>query len=48
VHVTAAFSAEIPIENITRAIVLRGRKVLLAAELAALCGVTTKRFTKAG
>jgi ORF6N domain len=46
-HVTADSSAEIPIEAITRAIVvLRGRKVLLDAELAALYGVTTKRFNE--
>jgi len=46
-HVTANSSAEIPIEDIARAIVvLRGRKVLLDAELAALYGVTTKRFNE--
>jgi hypothetical protein len=43
----AGYAAEAPIENITRAIVvLRGRKVLLDAELAALYGVTTKRFNE--
>jgi hypothetical protein len=47
VHVTAESSAEIPIEEISRAIVvLRGRKVLLDAELAILYGVTTKRFNQ--
>jgi hypothetical protein len=47
VHVTADSSAEIPTEDITRAIVvLRGRKVLLDAELAVLYGVTTKRFNE--
>lgn len=43
----AEHSAQAPVENITRAIVvLRGRKVLLDAELAALYGVTTKRFNQ--
>jgi hypothetical protein len=46
-HVSAESSAEVPIGDITRAIVvLRGRKVLLDAELAALYGVTTKRFNE--
>ena len=45
--VAADSSAEIPIEDIARAIVvLRGRKVLLDAELAVLYGVTTKRFNQ--
>ena len=37
----------VPVEHITRAIlVLRGHKVLLDSELAALYGVTTKRFNE--
>lgn len=37
----------VPIEHITRAIlVLRGHKVLLDTELAALYGVSTKRFNE--
>ena len=37
----------VPIESISRAIiVLRGHKVLLDAELAALYGVSTKRFNE--
>jgi ORF6N domain len=37
----------VPVEHITRAIlVLRGQRVLLDAELAALYGVTTKRFNE--
>jgi hypothetical protein len=37
----------VPVEHITRAIlVLRGHRVLLDAELAALYGVTTKRFNE--
>jgi hypothetical protein len=37
--------AAIPVERIERSIlVLRGQKVLLDAELAALYGVTTKRL----
>jgi hypothetical protein len=40
-------SEQAPLEDITRSIVvLRGRKVLLDAELAALYGVTTKRFNE--
>jgi len=43
----AEYPVEAPVENITRAIVvLRGRKVLLDTELAALYGVTTKRFNE--
>jgi hypothetical protein len=39
--------ALVPVEHITRAIlVLRGHKVLLDSELAALYGVTTKRFNE--
>jgi ORF6N domain-containing protein len=39
--------ALVPVEHITRAIlVLRGHKVLLDTELAALYGVTTKRFNE--
>src|SRR5207245_8937104 len=39
--------ALVPIEHITRAIlVLRGHKVLLDTELAALYGVSTKRFNE--
>jgi hypothetical protein len=39
--------ALVPIEHITRAIlVLRGQKVLLDTELAALYGVSTKRFNE--
>jgi hypothetical protein len=39
--------ALVPVEAITRAIlVLRGHRVLLDAELAALYGVTTKRFNE--
>ena len=39
--------APAPIEGITRAIlVLRGHRVLLDAELAALYGVTTKRLNE--
>src|SRR6185312_15485144 len=46
-HVSEASSGEIPIGDISRAIVvLRGRKVLLDAELASLYGVTTKRFNE--
>jgi hypothetical protein len=41
----ASVKAPVPTEDITRAIlVLRGHRVLLDAELAALYGVTTKRF----
>jgi hypothetical protein len=37
----------VPVEHITRSIlVLRGQKILLDAELAALYGVTTKRFNE--
>ena len=37
----------VPVEQITRAIrVLRGHKVLLDAELAALYGVTTERLNQ--
>ena len=44
---SAPHSAQVPVEDITRAIVvLRGRKVLLDTELAALYGVTTKRFNQ--
>ena len=40
-------TALVPVENITRAIlVLRGHKVLLDTELAALYGVSTKRFNE--
>ena len=40
-------SALVPIEHITQSILLlRGQKVLLDAELAALYGVTTKRFNE--
>jgi ORF6N domain len=40
-------TALVPVESITRAIlVLRGHKVLLDAELAALYGVSTKRFNE--
>jgi hypothetical protein len=43
----AELSAHAPVEDITRAIVvLRGRKVLLDAELAALYGVATKRINE--
>ena len=43
----AKAAALVPIEHITGAIlVLRGRKVLLDTELAALYGVTTKRFNE--
>jgi hypothetical protein len=39
--------APVPVETITRTIlVLRGHRVLLDAELAALYGVTTKRFNE--
>ncbi len=39
--------AQVPVEHITRAIlVLRGHKVLLDTELAALYGVTTKRLNE--
>jgi hypothetical protein len=39
--------ALVPVEDISRAIlVLRGHKVLLDAELAALYGVSTKRFNE--
>ena len=37
----------LPLENITqRILVLRGKKVLLDSDLAALYGVTTKRFNE--
>jgi len=40
-------AALVPVEHIARSIrILRGRKVLLDAELAALYGVTTKRFNE--
>jgi phage regulator Rha-like protein len=43
----AKLLALVPIEHITRAIlVLRGHKVLLDTELAALYGVSTKRFNE--
>jgi hypothetical protein len=43
----ASAKALVPTEDITRAIlVLRGHRVLLDAELAALYGVTTKRFNE--
>lgn len=43
----ASSKALVPTEDITRAIlVLRGHRVLLDAELAALYGVTTKRFNE--
>ncbi len=44
---SAKFLTLVPVEHITRAIVvLRGHKVLLDSELAALYGVTTKRFNE--
>lgn len=43
----AKHPAPVPVQDITRAIlVLRGHKVLLDAELAALYGVTTKRLNE--
>jgi hypothetical protein len=43
----ASVKAPVPTEDITRAIlVLRGHRVLLDTELAALYGVTTKRFNE--
>jgi hypothetical protein len=37
----------VPVEDISRAIlVLRAHKVLLDTQLAALCGVSTKRFNE--
>lgn len=43
----AARAAVVPVEQITRAIrVLRGQKVLIDAELAALYGVTTERLNQ--
>jgi hypothetical protein len=45
--VQAKHPAPVPVQDITRAIlVLRGHKVLLDAELAALYGVSTKRFNE--
>jgi hypothetical protein len=45
--VVATLEALIPIQEITRAIlVVRGHRVLLDTELAALYGVTTKRFNE--
>jgi ORF6N domain len=45
--VSAKSLALVPVEHITRAIlVLRGHKVLLDSELAALYGVTTKRLNE--
>lgn len=43
----ASAKALVPTEEITRAIlILRGHRVLLDTELAALYGVTTKRFNE--
>jgi hypothetical protein len=45
--VSSRSAALVPVEHITRSIlVLRGQKVLLDAELAALYGVTTKRLNE--
>lgn len=45
--VSSRSAALVPVEHIARSIlVLRGQKVLLDAELAALYGVTTKRFNE--
>lgn len=45
--VSSRSAALVPIEHITQSIlVLRGQRVLLDAELAALYGVTTKRFNE--
>src|SRR6185437_9269023 len=45
--VSSRSGALVPVEHITRSIlVLRGQKVLLDAELAALYGVTTKRLNE--
>jgi hypothetical protein len=46
-RLSESHATQAPIEDIARAIVvLRGRKVLLDSELAALYGVTTKRFNE--